>query len=136
MRGCLKTVDFSYSANGDSVNLNVPLLAIVPIPNLRIDEVDTQFKARITSIQEQEIETQLDSDASAKLGFKKIFRFKASVSYQRETRQGFKKTSQYSLDVKVRAVQDEIPEGLEKILSMLEESIQRQIEEQTGSENQ
>jgi hypothetical protein len=45
--------------------------------------------------------------------------FKVSASYQRQSASGVKVEKEYSIGVNVKAVQDEMPAGLEKILGML-----------------
>ena len=45
--------------------------------------------------------------------------FKVSASYQRKATTGVEVKKEYALNVNVKAVQDEIPGGLEKILNML-----------------
>ena len=62
--------------------------------------------------------------ASASLGINyKIVNFKASASYQRTSSRGEKVEKSYSLNVKVHAVQDELPAGLDRVLTLLEDSI-------------
>lgn len=53
---------------------------------------------------------------------------KASFGYQRNTKEGSNVTRDYSLKVKVKAVQDEMPAGLSKVLSILENAIQEKTE--------
>jgi len=50
-------------------------------------------------------------------------KLKVSTSYQRKTQQGNTVNRTYSLAVHVKAVQDEMPAGMEKMLSILEGAI-------------
>ena len=43
-------VTFQFIQNGEMVQLNVPLLTIVPIPYIAINTVDISFKANITAL--------------------------------------------------------------------------------------
>jgi hypothetical protein len=52
--------------------------------------------------------------------------FKASASYKRTSSSTSTTERTYNLGVRVRAVNDEMPAGLERILNMMEESIARQ----------
>ncbi|MCL6450738.1 MAG: DUF2589 domain-containing protein [Acetobacteraceae bacterium] len=106
-----------------SCELTVPFLTILPIPSLRIEEFKLHFLAKLHSIQYSETISNLNVTASADASFSYFWvtaRLKASASYQRNTREGFRVTRDYSLDVNVRAVQDEMPAGMEKMLSILQ----------------
>jgi hypothetical protein len=127
-------VDFTYSkkAGGDSgtetaCELHVPLLSIVPIPYLRVEEVNIDFLAKITSIQEREViektETTTNLRAKAKWGWGSA-RLSVNYSNQRNTRTGEKVQREYSMGVKVRAVQEEMPPGMEKLLAIMESLIE------------
>lgn len=101
----LVMVDFSHTrkdvdAEGNEVNkdiaIRVPLLAMLPIPSLRIEHVIIDFKVKLNSVD-------------------------VCRSYEAETLKltGVEVKKEYALTVNVKAVQDEIPAGLEKILNML-----------------
>ncbi|MFI1486663.1 DUF2589 domain-containing protein [Streptomyces sp. NPDC020747] len=136
------TVTFSYkkqvaAADGNGVDekpasLTVPLLSILPIPYLRIDEVNIDFLAKIDSVQFRQVDEQIkvgvDADAQASWGWGSA-RIKASFAYQRDTKEGSKDTRSYSMGVKARAVQEELPGGMAKVLGILESMIQEKITE-------
>lgn len=123
----LVMVDFSHKrkdvkADGTpldkEVYVKVPLLAMLPIPSLRIDQVVVDFNAKLNSVE--------SSGTSDELGVKGEFglkygpvNLKISASYQRKTSYNVEVKKEYSINVNVKAVQDEIPAGLEKILGML-----------------
>ncbi|NQY06873.1 MAG: DUF2589 domain-containing protein, partial [Flavobacteriaceae bacterium] len=46
-----------------------------------------------------------------------------SASYKRKSQQGFNIEKTYSMAVHVKAVQDEMPAGMEKLLGILENAI-------------
>jgi len=51
---------------------------------------------------------------------------KVSTSYQKNTQTGTKVDRTYSMAVHIRAIQDEMPAGMEKILGILEDAIKAQ----------
>jgi hypothetical protein len=104
------------------VNIRVPFLTMLTIPALRIEELTIDFNAKLTSTETSNVSSEFA--ASAELGIKyKIVNFKASASYKRTSTRGTSVEKTYNLGVKVTAVNDEIPAGLDRILTMLEDSI-------------
>lgn len=107
--------------------LRVPILTMLPIPYIRIEETTVDFNAKINSVTYRKTDTTLKVDAEfeAKYGnpFTGSVRLKVNVSYQRNTQQGNTVNRTFSLAIHVRAVQDEMPAGMEKILSILEDAI-------------
>ncbi len=106
--------------------LKVPILTILPIPFIRIDLATIDFNAKINSVEYRKTDSRLkvDSSLEAKAGWLwGSAKLKVSTSYQRTTQQGNTVNRTYSLAVHVKAVQDEMPAGMEKILSILEGAI-------------
>jgi hypothetical protein len=111
-------VDAAGAVQTSQVNVRVPFLAMLPIPSLRIDHVTIDFNVKLNSVESSSVSTSLGVNAEAKGGWGPIS-FKVSASFQRKTTQNVEVKKEYSLNVNVKAVQDEIPAGLEKILAML-----------------
>lgn len=107
------------------VNIKVPFLTMLTIPALRIDEVNIDFNAKLTSVETTNVSSEFAGSASISGRFWKVS-FKASASYKRTSSSTSTTERTYNLGVRVRAVNDEIPAGLERILNMMEESIVRQ----------
>ena len=110
----------------ETQELQVPILTILPIPFIRIDLVTIDFNAKINSVQYRKTNTRLkvDSSLEAKAGW--LFgsaKLKVSTSYQRTSQQGNTVNRTYSLAIHVRAVQDEMPAGMERMLGILEGAI-------------
>jgi hypothetical protein len=110
----------------ETQQLQVPILTLLPIPFIRVDETTVDFNAKINSVSYRKTDTNLkiDSSMEAKAGW--LFgsaKLKVSTSYQRKTQQGNTVNRTYSLAVHVKAVQDEMPAGMEKMLSILEGAI-------------
>lgn len=110
----------------ETQELKVPILTMLPIPFIRIDETTIDFNAKINSVSYRKTDTSLKVDASleAKAGWLwGSAKLKVSTSFQRNTQQGNTVNRTYSLAVHVKAVQDEMPAGMEKILNILEDAI-------------
>lgn len=104
------------------VAIKVPFLTMLTIPALRIEELTIDFHAKLTSTETANVSSEFA--ASAELGINyKIVNFKASASYKRSSTRGVSVEKTYNLGVKVTALNDEIPAGLDRILTMLEDSI-------------
>lgn len=123
----------------EEMYLEVPILTMMPIPFIRVEEGEIDFHAKITSMEYANVGSQFKGSASfsfsrnkgtfAGLGTKAGFRKNSSVSlkvnasYQRTTRKGIKVDKTYQLGVKVKVAQDEMPAGMEKVLGILEDAI-------------
>ena len=124
----LVMVDFSHKRNNGKkpdgtddikdVAIRVPLLAMLPIPSLRIEHVIIDFNVKLNSVESSSTSTALGVNVEAKGGWGPVS-FKVSASFQRKTATNVEVKKEYALNVNVKAVQDEIPAGLEKILGML-----------------
>ena len=108
----------------ENYTLSVPILTLVTIPAIRIEEITIDFSAKLNSCDTSNIESELGLDVSAGFGNKSCgANFKASVSYKRKSTTGSEVTRAYDLAVHVRAVNDEMPAGLDRILRILESEI-------------
>ena len=134
------TVTFNYKksipkADGSGnelkdASLTVPFLSMLPIPYLRVQEVNIDFLAKINAIQSRQVDTSVavTGELEAKASFLwASAKLKVSTSYQRQTKEGSTVTRDYSMGVKVKAVQDEMPGGLDRLLSILESLIKEDI---------
>lgn len=135
------TVSFKYkktvpktdgSGNEEKdAELTVPFLAMLPIPYLRVEETNIDFLAKINSVEYRQVDTNfaITGELEAKAGWLwGSARLKVSSTYQRQTKEGNTVTRDYSLGVKVKAVQEEMPGGLDKLLSILESQIKEEVE--------
>ena len=123
----LVMVDFTHKktdvdADGkttDKTNfIKVPLLAMLPIPSLRLEQVLIDFNVKLNSVETSSVSDKLGVDTGVEGGWGPV-KFKVSASYQRQTSSGVEVKKEYSLHVNVKAVQDDMPAGLEKIMGML-----------------
>lgn len=129
--GEVQNVTFTAKKAGTETEITVPLLTIVPIPFIRIDEMTIDFKANVSSSTESEDRTAQSTTKSAKVsaGARYLFfkaNLEASISSKKDSEST--KNSKYSvettIDVHVHAVQDELPAGLAKMLNILADTIE------------
>lgn len=117
------------SAVVETMALEVPVALLVSTPCLRIEDVTIDFNAKINSVEYQKIDTSLKIDGSLEVkqrwtgGSAKL---NVSAAYQRNTQQGVSVDRTFSMAVHIRAVQDEMPAGMERILGILENAIRAQ----------
>ncbi len=110
----------------ETQQLRLPILTMLPIPFIRIDLTTIDFNAKINSVEYRKTDTSLKVDAAleAKAGWLwGSAKLKVSTSFQRTSSQGNTVNRNYSMAVHIKAVQDEMPAGMEKILSILEGAI-------------
>lgn len=112
------------------MTLQVPLLTIVPIPFLRVASTDIELNVKINSIynsaesSETDVKTDVHANASYRtLFFKGSVNMNASVAHQKKNSSSEEVKKEYSLNIKIHAVQDEVPAGMGRILDILEEAI-------------
>ena len=123
----VKEVTFKYSKLDDAgatknFNLSVPILAIVPIPYLRIDEVLIDFTAKLNDTFSSNETSSFTAGAAFSYGWGPVS-FRASASYKNDKSSTSSSTQDYCVMVKVRAVQAEVPGGMKRILNMLEAAV-------------
>ena len=101
--------------------LTVPLLAIVPIPHLRISDMTTNFEFEIKDIETSERTTSANVSVNAKAGG---WFYKVSVkgSYSTRSTQKRETDRRTTLQITVNAVQEQMPEGLGRVLDILMEA--------------
>jgi len=127
-------VSFQFMQNGRMVQLNVPLLTIVPIPYIAIHDIDINFKANISasssSVSEQSSTSELGGTMEAGGGIKiGPFHMNAKVNANYSSKKDSKATQdskysvEYTMDVAVKAGQDSMPAGLAKVLELLGNSL-------------
>jgi len=107
-------------------SLTVPILTMLPIPFIRVEEVTIDFNAKINSVAESTTSSssELNASLAVKGGWGPVSaELKCSYSNKKSSSATDKVERTYSLNIHVRAVQDELPAGLEKLLGILENNI-------------
>jgi hypothetical protein len=126
-----RTVSFSFdrqkvTATGatttETVNLNVPFLTILPVPFIRIQQATIIFDAKVSSTTIDTSKTNFAIDASASGGFFG-FDFSVNTSFSTTSTHSNEVDRSANLHVEVIAVKDKMPEGLAKILNILQTAI-------------
>tara|TARA_B100000676_G_C17986695_1_gene792326 strand:- start:508 stop:1128 length:621 start_codon:yes stop_codon:yes gene_type:complete len=131
----VRTVDFSFnrptqqqdgSVVNEKVDLQVPLLAIVNTPALSVKEVDVNFTMEVHETvkdhSESSAEATMDAEAKYSFGlFSAKVHVHGSVASKSEHTRQTDNSAKY--DVKVVARDDGMPEGLRKVLDMLNTAI-------------
>ena len=120
----------AQSAVFETMALQVPLLTMLPIPYLRIEEFNLDFDVKIDQTEKVDITETVDiaegigaGGGAGASGFSGAANFSASISMQETGTYSNTINRKYSMNVKVKAVQAETPAGLERILSTLQASI-------------
>lgn len=110
------------------MNIQVPILTMVPIPFIRIDSAEIDFNVKINSVSTTSTEEKTDvkSSSSVRSGWFVKADLSASFSNQKSSNSSEEVKKDYSLNIKVRASQDDMPAGVSRILDMLEDTIAAQ----------
>ena len=129
--GNVKNVVFQYQKDDSVAYLTVPVLTIVPVPYLRIDDLNISFKAKIDATS-----TTNDGSTSSTSGSTRgrgsvgwgpwSASMNASLSSKKDSSssRSSRYSVEYTMDVNVHATQDDIPAGMGRVLSILEKSIE------------
>lgn len=125
--GKVRTVAFAYqkrsmnedgTSNLDEMKVDVPMLAIVPIPNLQVDEVNILFDMEVK--QSEKSESSMDLGAritgTMNLGIIKVS-VTGNVSSHSSNTRSSDNSAKYHVDV--RATNHGTPEGLARVLDMM-----------------
>lgn len=113
-----RSVNEDGTSNLDEMKVDVPMLAIVPIPNLQVDEVNILFDMEVK--QSERSESSLDMGATisgtVNLGVVKVS-VTGSVSAHQSNTRSSDNSAKYHVDV--RATNHGTPEGLARVLDMM-----------------
>ena len=129
--GDVRYVTFHYqvgtSATGESdKSISVPLLALVPIPYLRIEEMNLEFTAALTDSGESSSSNTESSQQPANVSqqnWKSQNRFVGTFSANTKHTQKSKYNSQLNLGFQIKVVSEAMPAGMSKVLSIIESSM-------------
>lgn len=144
----VRYVSFSYaktSPTGQSLptRMRVPVLALFNIPTLRVESVTIDFLAKIDSVETYKDQAQKIGAESAQKFITKgdaadpddvqgnssnLGSITGQNVDQRQTQYGYNVTRNFSYEIKVKAVNDLIPSGMERILNSLTSAIQTQAQ--------
>lgn len=113
--------------------LSVPLLSMIPIPFLRIKDMNIKFDFNITTteVSEKRESKNVTVDTSYNGWFTKV-QVNGTYASSKESKSTVDKTG--TLSVTVNAVQDEMPAGLKTMLNIFNNVIQEQSSESSPSD--
>lgn len=125
--GKVRTVAFAYqkrsvnedgTSNLDEMKVDVPMLAIVPIPNLQVDEVNVLFDMEVKQSEREESAMDMGATVTGtvNLGIVKVSVTGNISAHQSNTRSS-DNSAKYHVDV--RATNHGTPEGLARVLDMM-----------------
>jgi hypothetical protein len=138
--GPARMVDFVFERPGldkdgnntvEEVKMKVPMLAIVPIPNLQVDLVDITFdmevKSSTKSVESSASKGEFSASMSAKIAFFSInASVSGSISSSKENTRSTDHSAKYHVEVK--ATNHGLPEGLARVLDIMNDAAKpRQI---------
>ena len=132
----IQTIEFTYdkqvpAADGttqaEGQRLSIPLITMAPIPYIRIESlmIDLNIKLHSTQTTKTENELNVQTDASSSSWWNPVS-MHVKVTDKNTYSNNTTVDREYSMHVQVRAVQDQMPGGLGKILEILEQTIQSQ----------
>ena len=102
--------------------LEVPLLSIVPIPFIRITDMSIDFEYKIHDIETSSHEDELNVQMKAKASYWFVSA-EVSGSYTNKNANKRETDRSTSLRINVNAAQDNIPEGLARVLDMMHDQL-------------
>jgi len=117
-----KRVDDNGEPRDEEVQMKVPLLTLVPIPYIRINKVNVDLSFKIRSITVDKTKKSLAVKGSAEGKWPSFsFSIEGSFSSKRSIKTTVDKSAE--IDITVEALQDEMPEGMRTVLTMLTEAM-------------
>jgi hypothetical protein len=106
----------------EQVRLEVPLLTVVPLPYLRLQEMVVEFKVNVAASLEQGEASQDYLSPGSRLQLAANLSSKKDSQSARSSRYAVETT----MDFHLRAAQDDLPSGMQHLMSVLAEAIQVQ----------
>jgi hypothetical protein len=124
-------VDFAYKMQDkegkvQDMSISVPLLAIVPLPALKVEEAEVTFSMQVNSSTEDTSETESEAGFEGSASYNAGI-FKASVKVHGKTSAKSSHTrksdNSAKYDVHVIARDNGIPEGLSRVLDIIHDAV-------------
>lgn len=120
-----KNVQTGDKATNTTVNIDAPLLAMVPIPHLQINSVTTHFKYEVSDV--RKVDCSKDSSATGNVGTNGLLSKFVNISLNGSISTKSREESQINrsgvLDITVHASEAPMPEGLARIIDILAKSV-------------
>jgi hypothetical protein len=121
-KGELKSVEFKYSENepGGQVNrtINVPLIAVLPLPSFGIDRLSVDFDVKIDASEANSDADAKDIGGEAGVGWGPVsVKLKGSVSHKSEQTRKTDTSARYT--VHMEASRQPMPEAFNRVIDTL-----------------
>ncbi|MCX6219884.1 MAG: DUF2589 domain-containing protein [Bacteroidia bacterium] len=119
----IQSIDNPVSAVYQDMKFSVPILTMLPIPFIKVDIITIDFNAKITSMETQNQSEDLSVGVNLEVkqrwpsGSAKL---NVAVAYKKSSSSGSSIERTYSMAIHVQASQDEMPDGMQKLLGILE----------------
>lgn len=128
------TVDFSHTVGGKEVMVSAPLLAIVNIPSLAVKNCVIDFNMEVKSATKDTSSKSVD--VNTEINYKSFWspvsaKINATVSSKNNSERSTDNSAKYT--VHVEAIDNGPPEGLSRMLDILQSSIPNPSEIQPSS---
>ncbi len=135
----IRMVDFSFSkpehidqpdgsivTKAQDYKVSVPFISIVSVPTLQVQDVDVSFnmevKSSFSESSKQDRQAAFEAEGSGGIGpFRVRVKMSGSVSSSKESQRSSDNSAKYA--VRVTAKQSGTPEGLSRVLDILQQSI-------------
>ena len=127
-----KSVKFNMTIDQADKNGNIskkdaritaPLLAIVPVPHLRIDSITTHFKYEISQVVSHEKSLELGTSLDAGFNVAPFFKATLKGNVTSSSKDSSVLNRSGVLEITVNASEAPMPEGLAKVLNLLANTI-------------
>lgn len=113
-----QSVDEDGTCSLNEMRVDVPMLSIVPLPGLQLDEVNLTFDMEVRQSEKTNRAAQTGAGVSGGLGFGPArVNISGSVSSHKENTRSSDYSAKYHVDI--RAVNHGIPEGLARVLDIM-----------------
>lgn len=129
-----RTVDFTVtrpvegSASSRDIPYTIPLLSLVPIPSLLIEDVSVDFQMEVTEVETTKQTTNTSATTSASVStsglfslFKADFKVNGRVTTSRENTSSVNQSAKYQIHVNAR--QQPMTQGMNVLLQILASSM-------------
>lgn len=117
-------------AQVEKMQLEVPVLTMVPIPFIKIAEATIDFNVKINSVTTSQSKEDSSYGGSLEVNtsfsfwrFKMSAKLNATLSNQKSSSNSEEVKRDYSLNIHIKAVQEDMPEGASRLLDILQDSI-------------
>lgn len=126
--GKLRMLTFTYNeqdVNGSTkMNVNIPLLTLVPLPLLHVEEADFDFNIMILDAQSREEKFSVEKGESVQQPQSTDFKMRASLAPLREVKDDLQQSLSANMNMKVRMKQADMPAGLSNLLNLTANNVQ------------